>query len=236
MQEMSTAISEVNDASHETQKIVKTIDEIAFQTNLLALNAAVEAARAGEIGAGFAVVADEVRNLALRASEAAKNTSAQIEHINTKINDAMGMVFKSVEEFNKVDKNASEVNGLVTEISTASNEQAGRIEQVNATIAEMNKVTQETAANAEQSASASEELNAQAGQMEGFMKELVVLVGKETTGAASMRSAATKIGPGAQRTFALPEKKGVARDRALHKAKLVRPDQIIPMDDDFTEF
>src|SRR3989339_284928 len=86
MQRLTESMHDISNASAETQKIVKTIDEIAFQTNLLALNAAVEAARAGEAGAGFAVVADEVRNLAMRAAESARTTSNLIEGTVQKVN------------------------------------------------------------------------------------------------------------------------------------------------------
>ena len=47
MEKLSEAMEIITQRAEDTQKVIKSIDDIAFQTNLLALNAAVEAARAG---------------------------------------------------------------------------------------------------------------------------------------------------------------------------------------------
>ncbi len=177
MARLTESMREISKASEDTSKIIKTIDEIAFQTNLLALNAAVEAARAGEAGAGFAVVADEVRNLAMRASEAAKNTADLIEGTVKKVKDGSELVERTNEAFQQVAVSSTKVGQLVGEIAASSNEQAQGIEQINKAVTEMDKVTQQNAANAEESASASEEMNAQAEQMKGMVDELVAMVG-----------------------------------------------------------
>jgi methyl-accepting chemotaxis protein len=176
MEELAQAMVEIASASTETQKIIKTIDEIAFQTNLLALNAAVEAARAGEAGAGFAVVADEVRNLAMRAAEAAKNTSALIEGTTSRVQRGSDLATKTSQTFVAASSASQKVGGLIAEIASASSEQAQGIEQINRAVSEMDKVVQQNAANAEESASASEELNAQAYQLKDFVLELRSLV------------------------------------------------------------
>ena len=176
MKMLTESMQEITGASEETSKIVKTIDEIAFQTNLLALNAAVEAARAGEAGAGFAVVAEEVRNLAMRAAEAAKNTSVLIDGTVRKIKDGSELGRKTNEDFMEVAKSSNKVADLIGEISAASVEQEQGIGQISNAVLEMEKVVQQNAANAEESASASEEMNAQANQMKMVVGELVSLV------------------------------------------------------------
>ncbi len=176
MRALIQSIEEIAKASEDTGKIIKTIDEIAFQTNLLALNAAVEAARAGEVGAGFAVVANEVRNLALRAAEAAKNTSSLIEGTINKIKDGKELVHQTDESYREVAVTLDKIVQLVDEISAASKEQAEGIGQINKAVGEMDKVVQQNAASAEEWASASEEMNAQSQQMRGTVEDLVKLV------------------------------------------------------------
>ena len=174
---LSVSMVEIKKASEETQKIVKTIDEIAFQTNLLALNAAVEAARAGEAGAGFAVVADEVRNLAMRAADSAHSTAGLIEGTVLKVKEGSGLMSGTSDAFCKVTESARKVAELLAEIATASKEQSQGIEQVNKAVGDVDQVTQQNAANAEESAAAAMELSAQAGQMRAMVEQLMGLIG-----------------------------------------------------------
>ena len=231
---LTVSMEDISRASRETSKIIKTIDEIAFQTNLLALNAAVEAARAGEAGAGFAVVADEVRNLAMRSAEAAKNTSELIEGTVKKIRDGVELVAKTNENFAGVSASTAKVGDLVAEIAATSNEQARDIEQVNNSVADMDNITRQNASNAERYASVSNEMNDRVELMKGFVDELLRLFG----------------GHYRKRTMTEPELSDLKRPdihasvEKPHVAEMVpaekkeiRPEQIIPLDDeDFEDF
>jgi methyl-accepting chemotaxis protein len=202
-------------ASAETSKVIKTIDEIAFQTNLLALNAAVEAARAGEAGAGFAVVADEVRNLAMKATNAAKNTQGLISNSSDRIKEATIVYDQISDAMQKNGQIAGKVTELIGQIAMASQEQAKGISEVGTAISGMNGVTQQTAANAEESASASEELNAQAEQMKSYVADLSAVVGGASSGQSnqpfehddySIKASGTQVKLKALKAIAAPHK------------------------------
>ena len=179
MEQLTASMRAIFQSSEETEKINKTIDEIAFQTNLLALNAAVEAARAGEAGAGFAVVADEVRNLARRAAEAARVTAGLIADSVKQAQDGSGLVERTAADLSRATVGVSKMKELVAEIAAASSEQAQGIQQINRAVAEMDQVVQQNAAVAEESATAGEELNAQSQQMRRFVNSLMVLAGTQ---------------------------------------------------------
>lgn len=176
MNALIASMNSISQASEETSKIVKTIDEIAFQTNLLALNAAVEAARAGDAGSGFAVVAEEVRALALRSTEAARNTATLIDDTVMKVKEGAAEVERTKDTFKLVVDNAARVNTLVDEIAGASLEQSQGIDQINKAVSEMDQVTQQNASFSEQTAAASEELNGQAFSLRNLVHDLHTIV------------------------------------------------------------
>ncbi len=176
VKEMITAVQEISEASNETAKIIKTIDEIAFQTNLLSLNAAVEAARAGEAGAGFAVVANEVRMLAHRSAEAAKNTAELIGRAVERSDCGVELSRKVEESFTHISEVTAKVRNLIAEVAEASVQQTSGLKQANSAASEMESVTQDLAANSEESSAAINDLRCQIEHIVEMLGGLHVLV------------------------------------------------------------
>ena len=149
-------------ASRKIEAIISVIDGIAFQTNILALNAAVEAARAGEQGRGFAVVASEVRTLAGRSAEAAKEIKGLIEDSVTQVASGSRQVHEAGATMAQVVDSIRQVNTVVAEISSASQEQSTGIAEVGTAITHMDQATQQNAALVEEATAAAQSLQQQA--------------------------------------------------------------------------
>ena len=155
-------MGEITTSSKKIADIISVIDGIAFQTNILALNAAVEAARAGEQGRGFAVVASEVRSLAQRSAQAAKEIKTLIDASVDKVEIGARQVADAGQSMDDIVNQVQQVSKLITEISSASEEQTQGIAQVGEAVQQLDQVTQQNAALVEQSAATAETLKHQA--------------------------------------------------------------------------
>ncbi len=154
--EIKGASSVIHQLAQDTQNVNQILDvitSIAEQTNLLALNAAIEAARAGEQGRGFAVVADEVRELASRTSK----STTEIRELLNALTDAATASVDSMESasaqaerneeyaaqtgesVNKIAGHINTINGLNTQIATATEQQTSVATTVMNNVNDMNQ-------------------------------------------------------------------------------------------------
>lgn len=153
--EIKGASSVIHKLAEDTQNvntILDVITAIAAQTNLLALNAAIEAARAGEHGRGFAVVADEVRGLASRTSK----STTEIRELLTALTEAATASVDSMESASaqaerneeyaaqtgesvqKIAEHINTINGMNTQVATATEEQTAVATTVIENVNDMN--------------------------------------------------------------------------------------------------
>ena len=184
----SDVITTVQQESQSISSVSEVIATIAEQTNLLALNAAIEAARAGEQGRGFAVVADEVRSLASKTQESTTSINEIITALQTRSNEAVGLMQKSqtkVEEtikqanisgesLNQITLSGRQVQEMIVQISTASEEQAKVTQDVMNNVVEISAVAQQTSDDAVSTVQAGNEMQNQTERLRDLISTFKV--------------------------------------------------------------
>ena len=139
MTDVVAKMDNIQVSANQIVGIVAVMDGIAFQTNILALNAAVEAARAGDSGRGFAVVASEVRALALKSAAAAKEIKGLVGSAVDNVGEGHELVRGAATTIDETLGSIQRVAALMSDIASASKEQASGIDQVKTAFEDMDR-------------------------------------------------------------------------------------------------
>ena len=170
MAALMDAMNEIESTSQEINKIVRTIEDIAFETNILSLNAAVEAASAGEAGRGFGVVAEQVRLLAGTVAEAVQNTTELIEKSMEAVNKGVQHATETAKTMRAIVEDSQRSNEAVSEIAAAASEEKEAVQAISTQVQRIESVISSNNAVAEQSAASAEELASQASMLRQIME------------------------------------------------------------------
>jgi methyl-accepting chemotaxis protein len=157
-----TTMASVKDSACRVGEITQQIDAIAVETGTLALNAALEAARDGEHGRQFALVAGEVRTLALRTGAAAREIRDLIKQSVAEIEGGTAFAAQAGTSMATLAVSVQQVGDIISQISSASAEQASGLSEVNQAIVQMDQVTQRNSSLVEEAAEAARTLQMQA--------------------------------------------------------------------------
>jgi len=190
--EVVSTMDGISGSSKKIAEITNVINGIAFQTNILALNAAVEAARAGEQGRGFAVVASEVRNLAQRSANAAKEIATLIEDSVQRVGKGAELVSTTGGTMNNILKSVQDVDAIMKQIASASEEQSKGISQVGTAVTEMDSVTQQNASLVEEVSAAASALALQTEALQASVSKFRLSSNRPTSPVVSNKPAAPK--------------------------------------------
>ena len=165
-----TTMASVKGSAHRVGEIGARIDAIAIETGTLALNAALEAARIGEAGqAGgranaheFAVVAADVRALALRTGAAAREIRELVARQVAEIEGGTAWAAQAGSSMATIAVSVQQVGNIISQISSASAEQASGLSEVSQAIVQMDQVTQRNSSLVEEAAESARTLQMQA--------------------------------------------------------------------------